>query len=196
MVMKVLTIVLVVLAVLFAISQVWAQSQVSGIEEYPYTILKDMGDVEIRRYEQANFIYATMDASSYEQNSGRGFGILAGYIFGGNERQQKIAMTSPVEMEMDEKITMKFLIPSQYKMEDMPKPDDVQVQFKTEAERTMAAITFGGFADDAKIEHHKEKLLDRLAEEGIAHTGQWSFMGYDPPFKLYNRRNEVVVELE
>lgn len=194
--MKILTIILVILTVLFAISQVWAQSQVSGIEEYPYTILQDLGDVEIRKYEQANFIYATMDAASYEQSSGKGFGILAGYIFRGNDRQQKIAMTSPVEMEMNEQITMKFLIPAQYKMEDMPKPDNVQVQFKTEAERTMAAITFGGFADDAKIEYHKEKLLNRLAVEGIAHTGQWSFMGYDPPFKLYNRRNEVVVELE
>ena len=43
--------------------------------------------------------------------------MLAGYIFGGNDREQKIAMTSPVVMEMDSTMTMKFLVPAQYTME-------------------------------------------------------------------------------
>lgn len=193
--MKAIAIVLLILGLLFAVSQIWAQSQVKDIEEYPYKVIKQYDDFEIREYEEANFIYATMDAESYQESSGKGFNILAGYIFGGNEAEQKIAMTSPVVMDMDEDITMKFLIPAQYDIEDMPKPDNIKVKFSTEKERTMAAITFSGFANDEKIASFKNQLFDRLAQEGIEHTGDWSFMGYDPPFKLIDRRNEVVVEL-
>lgn len=196
MIVKRMSIVLIVLLVLFAISQIWAQYQVKGIEMYPYKVVNDFGDVQVRQYEQANFIYATMDAKSYKESSGNGFRTLAGYIFGGNDAGQKIAMTSPVEMEMDSLITMKFMVPAEYDLNELPKPTNAAVKFKTEKERTMAAVTFGGFANDGKIAQHKEQLFKRLAEEGISHTGQWSFMGYDPPFKLLGRRNEVVVEID
>ncbi|MBP6644202.1 MAG: heme-binding protein, partial [Flavobacteriales bacterium] len=57
------------------------------------------------------------------------------------------------------------------------------------------AITFGGFANDEKILAQKDELFKRLAAVGIQHTGQWSFLGYDPPFKMFGRKNEVVVEV-
>ncbi len=194
--MKVVVIILVVVLVAFIASQLWANSQVSDIEDYPYTVINTYDDFEVRQYEQANFIYATMDAKSYKESSSQGFNILAGYIFGGNESGQKIAMTSPVVMDMDEEITMKFLVPAQYDMEEMPKPDNVEVKFATEKERKMAAITFSGFANDDQIASQRVKLFEALAQEGIEHTGDWSFMGYDPPFKLIGRKNEVVVRLD
>lgn len=193
--MKTFAIIALVLAGLFALSQLWAYGQVRNIEMYPCEVVKAYADFEVRRYHSANFIYVTIDADSYRGGSSRGFRTLAGYIFGGNETGQKIAMTSPVEMEMDGPMTMKFLLPAEHDPKDLPKPDNAEVQFKTEAERTMAAITFGGFANDARIVEHKEKLFAALEREGIAHTGQWSFMGYDPPYRLVGRRNEVVVEL-
>ncbi len=194
--MKIIVMIMIVIGLIFILSQIWAFSQVNEIEEYPYTVLKIYDDFEIRQYEAANFIYATMDAKSYEESSSKGFNILAGYIFGGNESGQKIAMTSPVVMDMDEEITMKFLVPAQYELDEMPKPDNVEVKFKTEWERKMAAITFGGFADDKKIAEYRDKLFEALAREGVEHHGDWSFMGYDPPFKLIGRKNEVVVELK
>ena len=193
--MKILYIVLIVLAVLFVASQIWAQSQVSGIETYPYRVVKTYDGFEVRTYERANFVYVTMDARTYAESSSKGFRMLAGYIFGGNDRQQKIAMTSPVVMELDSNVTMKFLVPAQYTMDELPKPTNAEVRFATEKERTVAAITFGGFANDEKILEHKNELFQHLAAAGIQHTGQWSFLGYDPPFKLIGRRNEVVVEV-
>ncbi|MBK9149073.1 MAG: heme-binding protein [Flavobacteriales bacterium] len=193
--MKTFAIIALVLAGLFALSQLWAYGQVRNIEMYPCEVVKAYADFEVRRYHSANFIYVTIDADSYRGGSSRGFRTLAGYIFGGNETGQKIAMTSPVEMEMDGPMTMKFMLPAEHDPKDLPKPDNAEVQFKTEAERTMAAITFGGFANDARILEHKEKLFAALEREGIAHTGQWSFMGYDPPYRLVGRRNEVMVEL-
>lgn len=194
--MKTFAIIALVLGTLFALSQFWAYGQVRHIEMYPYEVQKSYPDFEVRRYQAANFIYMTMDAESYQASSGRGFRTLAGYIFGGNATGQKIAMTSPVEMEMDSLVTMKFMLPAEHDPRDLPTPDNAEVKFKTEAERTMAAITFGGFANDERILEHKDQLLAALAREGIAHGGHWSFMGYDPPYRLVGRRNEVVVELE
>ena len=162
---------------------------------YNYEVLQEHDGFEVRQYAPANFIYVTMDAKSYKEGSSKGFGQLAGYIFGGNERGQKIAMTSPVEMEMEEQMTMKFLVPSEYKIEEMPAPDNAKVQFKREEPKTVAALRFGGFADDEKIEGYKKKLFSLLKKEGIEHEETYSFMGYNPPFDLVNRRNEVVVEL-
>lgn len=193
--MKIFSIILIIVLILFVVSQIWAQRQVSGIETYPYRVVKTYDGFEVRTYERANFIYVTMDARSYSESSSKGFRMLAGYIFGGNDRQQKIAMTSPVVMEMDSDVTMKFLVPAQYKMDELPKPENVEVRFATEQERTVAAITFGGFANDEKILAQKDELFKRLAAVGIQHTGQWSFLGYDPPFKLFGRKNEVVVEV-
>ena len=193
--MKILYIVLTIVLVLFVVSQLWAQTQVKGIETYPYRVDKTYDGFEVRTYAQANFIYVTMDARTYAEGSNKGFRMLAGYIFGGNARDQKIAMTSPVVMDMDSEMTMKFLVPAQYSMEELPTPNNAQVRFATEKERTMAAITFGGFANDEKIAKYKDELFQRLDAEGIQHTGQWSFLGYDPPFKLLGRKNEVVVEL-
>lgn len=194
--MKTFAIIALVLGTLFALSQFWAYGQVRHIEMYPYEVQKSYPDFEVRRYQAANFIYMTMDAESYQASSGRGFRTLAGYILGGNATGQKIAMTSPVEMEMDSLVTMKFMLPAEHDPRDLPTPDNAEVKFKTEAERTMAAITFGGFANDERILEHKDQLLAALAREGIAHGGHWSFMGYDPPYRLVGRRNEVVVELE
>jgi len=193
--MKIFSIILIIVLILFVVSQIWAQRQVSGIETYPYRVVKTYDGFEVRTYERANFIYVTMDARSYSESSSKGFRMLAGYIFGGNDRQQKIAMTSPVVMEMDSDVTMKFLVPAQYKMDELPKPENVEVRFATEQERTVVAITFGGFANDEKILAQKDELFKRLAAVGIQHTGQWSFLGYDPPFKMFGRKNEVVVEV-
>lgn len=193
--MKILSIIALVLVVLLAASQLWAYGQVRSIEMYPYAVLKTYPDFGTRRYQAANFIYVTMDAESYRASSGKGFRKLAGYIFGGNATGQKIAMTSPVEMEMDSVVTMKFMLPAEHDPKDLPAPNNAEVRFTTEQERTLAAITFGGFADDARILEHKDRLFAALEREGIAHTGQWSFLGYDPPYRLVGRRNEVVVEL-
>jgi len=194
--MKIVTSIIVFVVILFAVAQLWAKNQIKDIEDYPYVVLETHGDFELRQYEKANFICATMDAESYRESSSRGFNILAGYIFGGNKSGQKIAMTSPVVMDMDDKITMKFLVPAQYDLNDLPEPDNVKVKFKTEREQKMAAITFGGFADDDAITKYREKLFTALEEKGFEHSGDWSFMGYDPPYKVTGRKNEVVVRLD
>lgn len=187
--------ILITVVVLFAASQIWAKSLTNNIEMYEYEVVKSFDNFEIRKYAPANFSYVTIDAKTYDASSSKGFRQLAGYIFGGNEGGQEIAMTSPVEMEMDEKMTMKFMVPSKYALDDLPAPNNKNVKFKHEPERIIAAIQFSGYANDAKIEFYKTALNKLLYVHGLRHNGEYSFLGYNSPFDFFNRRNEVIVEL-
>ena len=59
----------------------------------------------------------------------------------------------------------------------------------------MAAISFGGWANDKKIELYKSKLILSLESEGILFSDKFLFFGYNAPYEFLNRKNEVLVEL-
>ena len=194
--MRIALVILLTLGVIFAAGQIWSSASKKGIEMHKYKVLKSFDDFEIREYEQANFAYVTMSPQTYDQSSGTGFRMLAGYIFGGNDESQQIAMTSPVSMTMTDSVTMQFMVPSSYEIKDLPTPDDTRVKFKTEPGKIMAAIQFGGWANDKKIKKHTQDLKKHLDESGVEHLNNFSYLGYNPPYEVVNRRNEVVVEVE
>ncbi len=195
--MKIIFIGLISLITLFVIAQAFVMKSTNDTEMYAYKLVKKYDSFEIRKYEPANFTYVTMNASSYKESSGKGFRSLAGYIFGDNEKSEKIAMTSPVAMSLDDSTTtMMFMVPSEHELENLPKPNNSEVMFKKEPAKTVAAITFGGWANDEKIKAYTTKLKDLLNANGIAHLNNFSFLGYNPPFEVINRRNEIIVEID
>jgi hypothetical protein len=100
-----------------------------------------------------------------------------------------------VEMEMHDSIKMKFMVPSEYSLDELPKPNDAKVKFISEPEKIVAAIVFSGFANDKKIEEHTILLKQLLKQSGIEYAGHFSFLGYNSPFEFLNRRNEIIVEV-
>ncbi len=92
---------LIVTAVIFAVlfvSQAFIMSSSTRIEQHPYIVLESFEEFEIRQYAPALFSSVIMNADSYENTASSGFRVLAGYIFGGNEENKRIAMTTPVRM--------------------------------------------------------------------------------------------------
>lgn len=179
----------------FILVQSFAIRSVSSVEKHKYNVLKTYDDFEVRQYESALFSSVVMPVTSYDESSSRGFRVLAGYIFGGNETGEKIAMTSPVSMEIGDSTKMSFMVPSDYDESNLPKPNNGTIFFEKKEGSTMAAIRFGGWADDKTIEEFKLKLTDLLAKEGLAHSGKFIYLGYNPPYVVVGRRNEIVVEL-
>jgi hypothetical protein len=193
--MKTVLIVVIVLIIIFAIVQIYAVKSQNGIEKYPYKVIKTYDAFEVRSYEATLFTSVKLTTGDYKKGSSQGFSVLAGYIFGGNEENKKIAMTSPVSMSLEDSMTMMFMVPKNFKKEDLPKPNQSQIEFKEEPAKKMAIVTFGGWANDKKIEDYKNQLIKALDKKGISYTNRFYFFGYNAPYEAINRKNEVVVEL-
>ena len=166
------------------------------IETYPYVVIKKYDQFEIRSYEATLFTSVKLSTKGYENSSSKGFSVLAGYIFGNNDRNEKISMTSPVVMSLQDSMTMMFMVPKKYNKDMLPKPNRSDIEIKEEPAKLLAAIGFSGWASDTKIEKYKQNLKAALDAEGIKYSSRFYFFGYNAPYEVFNRKNEVLVELE
>jgi hypothetical protein len=194
--MKIITIALVSILLLFTFIQLYFLHLQRNIETYPYVVKKKYKQFEIRSYETTLFTSVRLSTKGYKNSSSKGFSILAGYIFGNNERNEKIAMTAPVSMSLEDSMTMMFMVPKKFKKDMLPKPNQTGIEFTQEPAKMLAAITFSGWANDIKIEKYKQKLKAALDKEVIKYCNKFYFFGYNAPFEVFNRKNEVLVELE
>lgn len=190
-------IVLIVLTVVFIAFQSFMSISNSNIEKQQYRVVKAEEGFELRYYPPATFATVKSSAKSYRELSGSGFRKIAGYIFGGNETSTKIAMTSPVHMDINEKeSSMSFVMPSKYDVKSLPKPNDAKVEIHQTPGEYAAAIEFGGFANDASIRKHADLLKQLLDEKGVKTIGNFRYLGYNPPYQIIARKNEIVVAVE
>jgi hypothetical protein len=194
--MKIVIIALTVILLAFTFIQMYFMHIQRNIETYPYVVKKKYTQFEIRSYETTLFASVRLSPQGYKNSASKGFSILAGYIFGNNERNEKIAMTAPVSMSLEDSMTMMFMVPKKFKKDMLPKPNQTGIEFTQEPAKMLAAITFGGWADDIKIEKYKQQLKAALDAEGIRYTNQFYFFGYNAPYEVFNRKNEVIVELQ
>ena len=194
--MKTLFLLLGVILIAFVVVQLFAMKGQRNIETYPYFVQKKYDIFEIRNYEATLFTTVKLATKKYKESSSKGFSLLAGYIFGNNERNEKIAMTSPVVMTIEDSVTMMFMVPKKFKKETLPQPNQLQIEFKEEPAKTVAAIAFDGWANDEKIKKYKEKLKAALDAQGITYTNRFYFLGYNAPYEFFNRKNEIIVELQ
>jgi hypothetical protein len=192
--MKTLIIIISIL-LLIVIIQIYISRSTQQTEQYIYKVIKSYDKFEIRKYDSALFSSVKLSKKGYKESSSEGFGILAGYIFGENESNEKIAMTSPVIMELGDTSKMMFMVPKNKNLGNLPNPKNSKIVFEKQEEKIIAAIRFDGWANDEKIEKYKSILRDELVKEKINFENKFIFLGYNPPYDVMNRRNEVVVEL-
>lgn len=189
-----------------------------GIRNYEtpkYEVLLKEGNKEIRYYEPY-IVAKTSVKGNYKEAQSTAFRILADYIFGNNEKKQKIEMTGPVFQKPDpegEKIpmtgpvvqspsekgwVMTFMIPPSYKMEDLPVPKDKRVNLETVPAKYNASIRYTWYGSKPRNEMRAKELeawLAGLKEYVFASPPMYA--GYDPPWTLpFFRRNEMMIEVK
>jgi hypothetical protein len=152
------------------------------------------GALEVRRYPSVRIAQTTVEGH-WDQALNEGFSRLAGFIFGGNEGQKKIAMKSPVLGTGDaDGFRVAFVMPEGVTPST---PDDTRVALGELPARRVAVLRFNGRYDASAIEEHKRELAHALTANGLHPRGEVSFAGYDPPSTLpLLRRNELWVELD
>lgn len=185
------------LIVAFAGLQAWTTMSTKGTPQQPYSVVATYGDVEVRHYPEALSASVVRSGSAYRDVANNSFRSLAGYIFGGNAEGRSIAMTAPVHMEMGpDSSRMRFIMPEGLTMDSLPRPNDPGVKLERLPAETVAVLRFGGFANDEAIAAHAQELLARMKAERLKPQGPVRFLGYDPPWQLVARRNEVIVAVK
>ena len=150
-----------------------------------YEVIKKIDSVEIRFYPSATLV---------KTSGGNNFGKLFQYISGNNASEEKIAMTAPVYMN-ENKSEMAFVMPLDVHQKGAPVPKGESVSLQVTEPRHVAAIRYSGYTNATKETTYKKQLLEILETNGVETSGSVEFLGYDSPYKFYNRRNEVLVEV-
>ena len=192
--MKILNNTFVVLLSILIIESV-TSTAMAKTEKQKYNVVHSDKNFEIRFYPSALLATVYSDANTYRELAYPGFRKLAGFIFGGNDSEMKISMTSPVHMDMNT-ASMSFVMPSSFNEENLPKPDDSGIKIERTDDAYVAALRFGGYASDKDIRNYSERLKSILEEKGIKYYGNFRYLGYNPPFQFFGRKNEIIVNVE
>lgn len=169
-----------------------------GIEEPAHKVVDKKRGYEIREY--APYIRAEVTLEgAYRDTLYGGFRQVADYIFGNNTKSEKVAMTAPVIQEAGEgknTYTVAFVMPKEYTLETLPKPNNPNVAFREVPARRFAVLKFGGYATERRVERKKAQLFKSLGRDGVKAAGTALVAQYDPPWTpFYMRRNEIQVPL-
>lgn len=194
--MKIFIIAIIICIGLFILFQIYTLMSINKTETQPYKLIRKEENFEIRYYPAATMAMISSSSKSYRDLGSSGFRKLAKYIFGGNNEKKQIAMTSPVRMEISEnKSTMAFVLPAAYNQNNVPKPEDLGIDIITSEPEYVAVIQFGGFSSNESIEEHRMRLENDLKKKGLTYYGNFRYLGYNPPYQLLGRKNEVIVAL-
>lgn len=185
------------------------------VEEPAFTVERELGGgSELRRYEPCVRAETVVEASTSEEAANAGFRRLAGYIFGKNDRSEKIAMTAPVsQARAGEKIAMtapvtqvaagdgrwlvSFTMPRGRTIADLPTPQDPTVSLHAIPARRVAVLRYSGTTSTERVDAKTRQLRDALAKADVDATGPALSARYDPPWVLPPlRRNEIWIELD
>ena len=133
-------------------------------------------------------------------NSNTMFMKLFRYIQGSNERNAMISMTVPVMTEVRESdrannLKMSFYIPDDFQ-KDPPAPSDPSV-FIEKKEFTAFVRSFGGYPMFfSQYRKQIDGMLKAMARDGVGNEykkGIFMYAGYDQPWKMFDRLNEVLL---
>jgi len=180
-----------------------------AVEEPAFKFVLREGAFEVRDYPALVVAEVTVRGDQKEA-AGRGFRVLADYIFGGNKRRQSIAMTAPVaQAPTSEKIAMtapvtqtqnanewvvRFTMPSAYSMETLPEPNDPKVRLRVLPPSRFAVLRFSGLAREDDVAAKTAELEKLTGIHDLRATGRASLAQYDPPWTpWFMRRNEVMM---
>ncbi len=166
-----------------------------------YRVIKRSGPFEIRVYEPMILAEVTMPGLRKDATE-EGFRVLASYILGNNDRNEKIQMTIPVTMQpYDTKNgnawTVRFIMPPGRPIEDLPRPDDTSIKLFEVPVGRAAVCRFSGHTNDIRLKKKTKELKEWIKSEQVIPAAPPTYAFYNPPLTLpFLKRNEVMVGLQ
>jgi len=103
-------------------------------------------------------------------------------------------MTTPVYMSNDNR-TMEFVLPRKFISNNAPVPIDSDVETYISEPKYFAAIRYSGYSNERKEKEYKEQLIKKIEESKLKMLSDHYVLSYDGPTKFYNRRNEILIQV-
>ncbi|WOI53728.1 heme-binding protein [Parvularcula sp. LCG005] len=176
-------------------------------ESPAYTVVLNDGEFEVRDYPAMLVAEVTCEGERGSAETD-GFKKLFAFIEGKQREGGEISMTTPVfhlphyasitEPALDRRgrTTVRFMMPSHFTRNTLPKPESDDIRIVEIAPARMASHQFTGVADDETVAKKTAALHAWLKGQGLTDAGQVQFAIYDPPFTPPPaRRNEILVPL-
>lgn len=180
-------------------------------EEPDYQVVRTLADSEVRRY-GAYTVAEVVVPGPASDAGGQAFPILAGYLFGQNKGESRLAMTAPVtqsavpvKLEMTAPVTqtptpggflVQFVLPRSVTVATAPEPLDARIRLREEPAREVGVIRYSGFWSASNDGEHLAALQAALRGAGLAWIGEPVYARYNPPFTpWFLRRNEIWLAL-
>jgi hypothetical protein len=105
-------------------------------------------------------------------------------------------MTTPVYMkEKNNGSMMEFVLPANFNESNTSKPLSKEVELYMDNGGTYASISYGGYSNSVKRKKYTSRLSDKILKMNLDKIGDFVYLSYDSPYKFYNRKNEVIVEV-
>ena len=172
----------------------------------PQNLSIDRQTVQIRVYEPALWASTVVANTDLKDAENIGFQRDFDYIEGDNAAKAKINMTSPVSNFVQPaqgpycttNFTVSFYVPYAYQPPNPgpPKPTESDVSLKTFPQMTVGVLSFDGFGEQDVVIAEAAELSKLLSQSGLQYdTVNWWYAGYDPPFRVTGRHNEVWIQI-
>ena len=170
------------------------------IETAEYKIISKHEGFEVRHYSDM-VIATTKVQADYKNSTSSGFRRIASYIFGGNDKEMKIAMTAPVIADCPSEglksYNIFFVMPKEHSMKDLPKANISEVAIQKESLGEVAVLSFGGWATESRSMSYQKKLSELLLKNKIETKGGFMVAQYNSPWALpMFRKNELMVRIK
>ena len=182
-------------------------------ETVVYSVQESMDNgIEIRNYD-SYLIAEVVVSGKRDSAASAAFRVLAGFIFGGNQSRESVAMTAPVsQTPISEKIAMtapvsqqsqnrdsmdgpwliNFAMPSEYTLDTLPIPNDKRITVREIQAHQMIAIRFSGTSRKGNLDKHHDALKKKITELKLNVEENPTYAFYDRPMTLPSRRrNEI-----
>ncbi|CAK6446635.1 unnamed protein product [Pipistrellus nathusii] len=178
-------------------------AEAPAVETPGWQVPEDSGaqpeSYEIRHYGPAKWVCTSVESRDWDSAIQTGFTRLTSYVQGKNEKEMKMKMTAPVVSYVEpgsgpfseSTITVSLYVPSE-QQPDPPRPSESDVFIEDRAAMTVFVRSFDGFSSAQKNQEQLLTLASVLREEGkVFDEKVYYTAGYNSPFDLLNRNNEV-----
>eukprot|EP00310_Coccolithus_braarudii_P008483 CAMPEP_0183365508 /NCGR_PEP_ID=MMETSP0164_2-20130417/85040_1 /TAXON_ID=221442 /ORGANISM="Coccolithus pelagicus ssp braarudi, Strain PLY182g" /LENGTH=209 /DNA_ID=CAMNT_0025541059 /DNA_START=26 /DNA_END=655 /DNA_ORIENTATION=+ len=197
---------LLLLVSLFSVAMAWDEPSFCNKLDCPqFTVINSTHNYEIRSYKPSVWSSTNVSGIDYDSAVRSGFMKLFDYIQGHNQPNVKVEMAAPVLVDIfpgagpacNSTFRVNFFMPFA-DQSNPPAPSDPTVIIRRVPAATFAVTSFGGYMQpfNSTVLPHATALDQALSSAGISHDHMLHTAGYDSPFKIFGRHNEVWLALD